>query len=88
MSERTLRVLGKRGRITVPLELRKAIGMAYNDVVSFRLEGDTVRMKREKLCDNCRETLPLQEFLDGLSPEEQRQALIHLSVRWAEKEGQ
>lgn len=45
-------------------------------------------MKREKLCDNCRETLPLQEFLDGLSPEEQRQALIHLSVRWAEKEGQ
>ena len=56
--------------------------------MSFRLEGDTVRMKREKLCDNCRETLPLQEFLDGLSPEEQRQALIHLSVRWAEKEGQ
>ena len=36
MSERTLRVLGKRGRITVPLELRKAIGLAYNDVVSFR----------------------------------------------------
>lgn len=87
MSERTLRVLGKRGRITVPLELRKAIGLAYNDVVSFRLEGDTVQMKREKLCDNCWETIPLHEFLDGLSPEEQRQALIHLSVRWAEKEG-
>ena len=27
-------------------------------------------------------------LLDRLSPEEQRQALIHLSVRWAEKEGQ
>lgn len=88
MSERTLRVLGKRGRITVPLELRKAIGLAYNDVVSFRLEGDTVRMKREKLCDNCPGNGPAQEFLGGLSPEEQRQALIHLSVRWAEKEGQ
>ena len=65
MSERTLRVLGKRGRITVPLELRKAIGLAYNDVVSFRLEGDTVRMKREKLCDNCRETIPLRSFSMG-----------------------
>lgn len=24
----------------------RPIGLAYNDVVSFRLEGDTVRMKR------------------------------------------
>ena len=29
------RILGKRGRITIPFELRKRVGFAYNDVLSF-----------------------------------------------------
>ena len=54
-------------------------------------------VRREKICDNCcssskqpenaeKEGVTLMQFLDGLSADEQRAALIHLSVRWAEKQ--
>ena len=54
-------------------------------------------VRREKRCDNCKEPRPavgkqedgitLLQFLDGLSADEQRAALIHLSVKWAEQQG-
>lgn len=92
------RILGKRGRITIPFEMRQRVGFAYNDVLSFTEseDGKSVLVKREKICDNCREASPaedegngvtLLDFLDGLSEAEQRAALIHLSVKWAEKQG-
>lgn len=95
MSRTIFRILGKRGRITIPFEIRQALGIAYNDVVSFEVEGTTVKLKREKICDHCRngkaekknEPAALYDFLDRLSSSEQRDALIHLSVAWArEKE--
>lgn len=92
------RVLGKRGRITIPYEIRRRVGFQYNDVLSFtEQDGRTVVVRREKICDNCKGTQPavnkqadgitLLQFLDGLSADEQRAALIHLSVKWAEKQG-
>lgn len=90
------RILGKRGRITIPYEIRQRVGFAYNDVLSFTESGDdrAVIVRREKICDNCidhaptkfEETVDLKDFLDDLSEEQQRAALIHLSVRWAEKQ--
>jgi bifunctional DNA-binding transcriptional regulator/antitoxin component of YhaV-PrlF toxin-antitoxin module len=90
------KILGKRGRITLPLEIRQEMDFAFNDVVSFERSGDTVTVRREKVCDNCatetknpeletksRAAL-LDELLDGLTAEELRTALIRLSVRWAE----
>lgn len=92
------RILGKRGRITIPYEIRQRVGFAYNDVLSFTKQDDrTVVVRREKICDNCKGTQPavnkqsdgitLMQFLDGLSTDEQRAALIHLSVKWAENQG-
>lgn len=90
------RILGKRGRITIPYEIRKSKGFTYNDVLSFtETDERTVVVKLEKICDNCRDTAPdnkddtvtLKDFLDTLSIEEQRAALIHLSVKWAEAQG-
>lgn len=92
------RILGKRGRITIPFEMRQRVGFSYNDVLSFTEapDGKTVIVKREKICDSCYEKtsaaeegsgVTLLEFLDGLSEAEQRAALIHLSVKWAEKQG-
>ena len=90
------KILGKRGRITLPLEIRQELGFAYNDVVSFERSGDAVTVRREKICDKCHaapskpESAPkgraalLNGLLDGLTPEELRTALIRLSVRWAE----
>lgn len=88
------RVLGKRGRITVPYEIRQQIGFRYNDVLSFtQQDDDSVLLRREKICDNCKEleedfeeNVTLEDFLDSLSEEEQRDALIHLSLLWAEKQ--
>lgn len=90
----TYRILGKKGRITIPYEIRKYIGFRQNDILSFtELENCSVIVKREKICDNCIEVeedciegVTLEDFLDSLSDEEQRNALVHLSMRWAEKQ--
>ncbi len=92
-----LRILGKRGRITIPYEIRQRVGFAYNDVLSFTEadDGRTIIVRREKICDNCNKTtspiakddVTLLDFLNDLSDEQQRAALVHLSVKWAEKQG-
>lgn len=57
MTTKLLRILGKRGRITIPYEIRQRVGFAYNDVLSFTESGDgnSVIVRREKLCDNCQD---------------------------------
>lgn len=93
------RILGRRGRVTIPHEIRKRVGFSCNDVLSFAEQDDrTVIVRREKLCNDCRKApgapvkpesgvITLLDFLDSLSAKEQRAALIHLSVRWAEQQG-
>ena len=91
-----LRILGKRGRITIPFEIRQRVGFKYNDVLSFTetADGRSVVVRREKICDNCKgaqyvvrnDEVTLFDFLNNLSPEQQRAALVHLSVKWAEKQ--
>ena len=87
------KILGKRGRITIPFEIRMALGFAYNDVVSFEVNDRDVLIRREKVCDGCNAVIiaepvnraaALQEVFDSLTSEELRTALIHLSVRWAQ----
>lgn len=97
MANTMYRILGKRGRITIPYEMRQRVGFAYNDVLSFTEseDGRTVLVRREKICNHCSDEPPgdsvnevtLLEFLDGLNDSEQHAALIHLSVKWAEKQG-
>ena len=94
---KTYKILGKRGRITIPIEIRKEMGFAYNDVISFERNGSVVHVCCEKICDGCKnipapkpepadesKAMTLTELLDSLTPAELRAALIHLSVRWAE----
>mgnify|MGYP000879911369 CR=1 FL=1 len=96
MTKIIYKILSKRGRITIPWEIRRELGFAYNDVVSFEMDGRTVLVKREKICDGCKSipapepkdnAVALKELLDDLTPDELRTALIHLSVRWAEMQG-
>ena len=37
------RVLGKRGRITIPFEIRKRVGFAYNDISVCQMGGEKGR---------------------------------------------
>lgn len=96
---KTLKILGQRGRITIPYEIRMAMGFRYNDVVSFeQVDDKTVVIRREKICDNCgkdrikpvdkpTDETTLMDFLDSLTQSEQRAALVHLSVKWAASQG-
>lgn len=91
------RILGKRGRITIPYEIRQRVGFAYNDVLSFTEapDGCTVMVKREKICDKCNGAQPasgkdevtLFDFLNRLSDEQQQAVLLHLLVKQTEKQG-
>ena len=49
------KVLGLRGRITIPQEIRERVGFRYNDVISFTEadDGRSVIVTREELCDDC-----------------------------------
>ena len=58
------KILGKRGRITIPFEIRLRKGFAYNDVVSFEEKDDnTVVIKREKICDKCKVSAAIEKKL-------------------------
>ena len=90
------KILGKRGRITIPYEIRLKMGFKYNDVVSFEeQDNNTVIIRREKICDGCKKDAPnpvekptdeitLLDFLDGLSVDEQRAVLVHLMTKWSD----
>ncbi len=77
------RVFGKRGRITIPYEIRQKVGLSYNDILSFcdSTDGKTVLLRREKICNDCKNEVTLAEFLDTLSEEQQRAVLVCLSVK-------
>lgn len=99
------RILGQKGRTTIPYAIRKSLDLQPDDVLSFResKDGTSVIVKREKICDGCQsqtscvtkpkkgkvrdDKITLYDFLNGLSPEQQRAALVHLSVKWAASQG-
>ena len=41
------RILGKRGRITIPFEMRQRVGFLYNDVLSFTESGRRQKCNRK-----------------------------------------
>lgn len=49
------RILGNKGRTTIPYEFRMRLGMTPNDVLDFELDKDrnAVIVTKAKLCDNC-----------------------------------
>ena len=91
---KSYRIIGNEGRITIPYEMRQAIGFRPGDVVSFQvMEEDTVLVKKERLAsperDEKQTWFPdterkLLSFWEGLSEAQQYKALVNLSVLWAE----
>ena len=70
------RILGKRGRITIPFEMRVQLGIMHNDILSFQADGNKVIVTKEKLCSNCTSSEDskkqiIKEYIDSLSPSEQ-----------------
>ena len=91
--KKIFRILGRRGRITIPFEIRQKVGFKQDDVLSFTEseDGRTVIVRRERIFDcqksgqvNADNEMTLFDFLNSRTPKQQRAALIHLSVKWAE----
>jgi bifunctional DNA-binding transcriptional regulator/antitoxin component of YhaV-PrlF toxin-antitoxin module len=97
------RILGQKGRTTIPYAIRVKLGLQAEDLLSFTesKDGKSIIIHKEKVCDGCKtnktytkpqpkksdEEITLYDFLNGLSPEQQRAALVHLSVKWAAAQG-
>ena len=95
MNKKIVRVLGKRGRITIPYQIRVRNKIGYNDILSFEeKDANTIIFRKERLYNGCIpecfeevSELSIEDFLDSLSTEQQRKAAIHLNLLWAQREG-
>lgn len=84
------RTLGKHGRTTIPYAIRVRLGLRHNDLISFEEDGDTVIVRREKVCDECDDfyddaDIPeedsndaLLDFVDDLSDKERMTLFLYL----------
>lgn len=71
-----VRVLGKKGRITIPYEIRLALNIRSGNILSFDAKGNTITVTKEKLCDDCKsESEPLDSFVESLVLEERERLL-------------
>lgn len=83
------KILGKRGRITIPYAIRQEMGLEQDDVLSFELQEDgAVVIRTEPRCCGCHENeqpnvISLQEILDELPVEAKRDAVVYLSMQLA-----
>jgi bifunctional DNA-binding transcriptional regulator/antitoxin component of YhaV-PrlF toxin-antitoxin module len=87
------KILGKRGRITIPFEIRLRKGFAYNDVVSFEEKDDnTVVIKREKICDKCKVSAAVEkeasllDIINSLQLSEQKAVFKYLARKLTDSE--
>ncbi len=86
------RILGIKGRTTIPFSVRIGVGFKPGDVISFEAQQDgTVLLRKEPLCDKCREKIKenrrepeLPELLNRLSVAEQKTAFRLLAKRLSE----
>lgn len=87
------RVLGKKGRVTVPFEIRLRQKFSYNDILSFEEQADgSVLIRREKLCDHCmtagtEKESSLLDVINSLNTTEQKAAFRYLAKKLSEQGG-
>ena len=47
------RFLGRSGRTTIPYPMRLAMNLGRYDLISYEVDGDSIIVRKEKICDNC-----------------------------------
>ena len=91
----TRRILGKRGRTTIPYEFRQILNLRPTDVISFSINDDKncVIITKEKICDECiknirtPDVIPLMELFNNMSRDEKVSAIAMLSSTLLVKDG-
>ena len=72
------RVLGEKGRITIPFELRENLNVKSNDILSFSADENQIIITKEKICDNCNPKSATNILLNNLSCMEKKALLKQL----------
>lgn len=88
MTKTIYRALDGRGRITIPEEIREQAELKYNSIVGVGYDNGVVGITPAKICDHCIDRTKNSELLgrlDALSPQEQYDALVHLTEKWAKQ---
>lgn len=85
------KLIGKRGRTTVPFEIRMKMRLGYNSLVSYELKDeDTLILRKEKICDGCKEPAikeaTILDVVNSLSDTEQKALYRYLSIRLSKAE--
>lgn len=88
------RFLGKRGRITIPYEIRQILGLKYNDVLKFEINStrDCIIITQEPICTDCIDFVPYDsditfgDFFSHMSKEEILEVIATLTKELMERE--
>lgn len=85
------RVIGKKGRTTIPFSMRVRLDIRDNDLISFEETDDgAVLVRREKMCQSrgpcpIEDDVTIYDILNCLTEKEMLAVMIHLTNRMAEK---
>ncbi len=72
------RFLGRNGRTTIPIQIRRMLNISRGDLVGYSVQGNTVVITKEKVCNNCKDRESLQEMADQMTPQERKELLSYL----------
>ena len=73
------RFLGRNGRTTIPIQIRRMLNISRGDLIGYSIQGNTVVVTKEKVCNNCRkEHDSVQEMAEQLTPQERKEMLSYL----------
>lgn len=64
------RFVGKKGRITIPLSIRRMLNIKSGDLLGFSVDDSTVIITKEKICDRCIENKSIEQLAEILTPSE------------------
>ena len=80
------RVLGKRGRVNIPVEVREKLGWSGNEILSFEVQSNgTLLVRKVQINAEKKDCESILAMFNSLPESQQREVLIKLSVKWAEK---
>ena len=76
---KTYRFLGRNGRTTIPIQIRRMLNIGRGDLIGYSIQGNTVVVTKEEVCNNCKtEHDSVQEMAEQLTPQERREMLSYL----------
>ena len=89
--EKIFKLIGKKGRTTVPFEIRMKMRIGYNSLVSYEMKDEnTVILRHEKICDGCKDQTAREgsvlDVINSLTETEQKALHRYLSIKLSAKE--